>query len=259
MKNTAFNIAALAIMTFLTSCEDTTTIPVSKDLAVAEIVTDVLVTVPEKAIQYLYVTAPSGLSLRAHNNLNSDKLAVMPYGTKVEIVTAETNNTMKVQGVAGGMHEVSYNNKKGYAFNGYLSELFPPERGANAKMYIEDLQNTHPTATITEVTGGTASNPTNSQTLLLPTSKWHEAFLIAQKLYEIPRSFVVPSPKGKDKMVLKNPKQVSKNWISEIHVERKENTLQKIVYVNASESYGRTVIITKVGDMIQIEEVSEVK
>lgn len=257
MKNTALNIAALAILTFLTSCENKVAPSSNKDVAVADITHEV--TVPEKTISYLYVTAPSGLSLRTHNNLNSDKLAVMPYGTKVEIITLEQSNTMKVQGLAGGMHEVSYNNKTGFAFNGYLSELFPPEKGANAKMYIEDLQNTHPKAAFTTKTGGTASNPSNTETLMLPSTKWHEAFLIAQKLYEIPRVFAVPSPKGKDKEVIKNPKQTSKRWVSELLIERAGNTLQKIVFTNASEGYGRTVTITKAGDMMQIEEVGVVE
>jgi hypothetical protein len=254
MKNIAFNIGALAILALFTSCEKKTE-RTTTDLAVAEIITEV---VPKKIVGYLYVTATSGLSLRAYNNLNSEKLAVMPYGSKVEIVAVEEKNTMNIQGIKGGMHHVAYNNKTGYAFNGYLSELFPPERGANAKMYIADLQRTHATASIVEVTGGTASEPSNTQTILIPTSKWHEAYLIAQKLYEIPRSFALPKPKGKDKIVINNPKKKSKAWVSELQVERKEGALLKIMYANSSSNFKRTVTITEEADMMKIEEVRAV-
>ncbi|MGK0385565.1 MAG: hypothetical protein ACI849_000167 [Patiriisocius sp.] len=255
MKKIAFNIGALAIIALFTSCEKKIELTTT-NLAVAEFITEVI---PEKTIDYLYVTAASGLSLRAYNNLNSEKLAVMPYGTKVKIVSVEENNTMNIRGIKGGMHQVEYNNKTGFAFNGYLSELFPPERGATAKMYITDLQNTHARASITEVTGGTASKPSNTQTLLIPTSKWHEVYLIAQKLYEIPRSFTLPKPKGKDNVVINNPNKTSKAWVSELQVERKEDTLLKIVYANSSNNFKRTITITEEGDMMKIEEVREVQ
>ena len=70
----------------------------------------------------MYVTSISGLSLRAYANLQSEKLAVMPYGTKVKVVSLEKNPTMKVGDIVGGMNEVEYNHKKGFAFNGYLSK-----------------------------------------------------------------------------------------------------------------------------------------
>tara|TARA_B100000795_G_scaffold112494_1_gene83294 strand:+ start:8915 stop:9682 length:768 start_codon:yes stop_codon:yes gene_type:complete len=250
MKNTAFNIAALAMITLFSSCQDkikkTTT-----NVAVAETVKEV---VPQKGTRHLYVTAASGLSLREYNNLNSEKLAVMPYGTKVEVVLAEKNNTMNIRGVSGGMHQVAYNNKTGYAFSGYLSELFPPEPGANAKMYIADLQNTHPTASITALVGGTASEPSNTQTLLIPTIKWHEAYLIAQKLYEIPRSFALPEPKGEDQEVINNPNKLASTLLSELQVSRVEDTLLKIVFTFVSQDFKRTVSITQQDNMMKIEE-----
>ena len=43
---------------------------------------------------YLYVTAFTGLSLREYANIQSEKLAVMPYGTKVKVIIAEENPTM---------------------------------------------------------------------------------------------------------------------------------------------------------------------
>jgi hypothetical protein len=250
MKNPAFNIVAFAMITLFTSCEDKKK-QTSPNLTVAEIVTE---GAPEKATRHLYVTAASGLSLREYNNLNSEKLAVMPYGTMVEVVLVEKNKTMNISGVSGGMHQVAYNDKIGYAFSGYLSELFPPERGANAKMYISDLQNTHPTAVFSALVGGTASEPTNTETLLIPTTKWHEAFLIAQKLYEIPRSFALPEPNGKEEEGLHNPSKSINTLVSELQVIRIENALLKILFTQASLGFRRTVSITQQDSMMKIEE-----
>src|SRR5690554_4090740 len=46
-------------------------------------------TIPQQtAPEFMYVTAVSGLTLREHPNLQSDKLVVMPLGTKVKIISA---------------------------------------------------------------------------------------------------------------------------------------------------------------------------
>ncbi|MAZ73480.1 MAG: hypothetical protein CMC70_10080 [Flavobacteriaceae bacterium] len=250
MKKVACTIVALTIATLFMACKNETqtteATPDKQDLAVAD-------TTPTPETGYLYVTAPSGLTLREFNNLNSDKLAVMPYGTKLKVLTNEKNNTMTVGGIDGGMNEVEYNNKTGYAFNGFLSRFFPPERGANANMYVQDLKATFPKASYTETTGGTASKPTNTETVLLPTTQWHEAFYIAQKLYDIPMAFNFPSPKGKDTETIKNSNKPDQLFASDLLIERKDNQLQKITYSQAAEGFGSGVTITKEGDLMKLE------
>ena len=76
-----------------------------------------------KNSDYLYVTSVSGLSLRAYANLQSKKLAVMPYGTKVKVVSFRKKSNDESWRYIGGMNEVEYNHKKGFAFNGYLSNI----------------------------------------------------------------------------------------------------------------------------------------
>src|SRR5690606_37348851 len=142
------------------------------------------------------VTAVSGLTLRAFPNLQSEKLAVMPLGTKVKIVKAESETTMNVGGIDGAMDEVEYNNKKGFAFNGFMSKFSPPAEDASAKNYAEELKKDFSKVNYSEATGGTASKPTKTETLILPTDKWHEAFFTAQQLFAIPKSFAFPNPKG---------------------------------------------------------------
>ncbi|MDX1463257.1 MAG: hypothetical protein R3359_09380, partial [Marinirhabdus sp.] len=85
------------------------------------------------------------------------------------------------------------------------------------------------------------------------TTKWHEAFYIAQQLYEIPKAFSFPNPMGKDEEIIANSKKPEQLWESDLHIERKENTLQLIKYSQRSEGFGSSVTISKAGDLMKIE------
>jgi len=209
--------------------------------------------------EYLYVMAQSGLTLRAFNNLNSERIAKMPYGTKVKVITLEKNLTMDVSGIKGGMNEIEYNQKKGFAFNGYLSKFFPPELDAKIKGYATELQTFFPAVTFSESVGGTASKPTNTETLVLPTQQWHEAFFVAQRLFNFPKEFEFPNPKGNDEEIIKNKKTENTNKISELRIMRKEDVLQKIQYAYEAVNFGYTISITKEGDIMKIEKIETVK
>ncbi len=251
MKRVIYVFTACAGLFFLNACNETTNtdtpeIDTSQDLAVADIST-------ETSEMYLYVTAGSGLSLREFNNLSSEKLAVMPYGTKLMVLEREDLATMTVAGMKGAMHEVEFNHKKGYAFSGYLSRFFPPEEDIRSVVYAEDLQKHFPMVTFAETTGGTASKPTNTETLVLPTQQWHEAFFIAQRLHDIPKAFAFPNPKGRDVQLIKNNKPSPRLWVSELEVTRDKDVFQKIMYRYAGEGYASQVTITKEGEMMKIE------
>lgn len=250
MKKVAFTLIALTFATFFVACknesQDTQTLPDTQDLAVAD------TTLDPKA-EFLYVTAPSGLTLRKFDNLNSDKLAVMPYGTQLKVLFNEKENTMTVGGIEGGMNKVAYNNKSGFAFNGFLSKFFPPEKGTNAQMYVADLKATFPKVSFSRTTGGTASKPSNTETVLLPTEHWHEAFYIAQKLYDIPMVFGFPNPKGRKAETITNSEKPEQLEVSNMLVERKDDMLQKIRYSQAAEAYKSGVTITQEGAMMKIE------
>lgn len=257
MKNTITHIAAITLLALFTACDanendELATVNISeenKTEAIKEVVAK---------DNYVYVTAPSGLSLREYNNLDSKKMTVMPYGTKVKVITAEEKETMTVGGIKGGMHQIEYNNKTGYAFNGYLSGFFPPEKNSNAAQYVEDLKTTHPNAAYTKTTGGTASNPTETETVLLPTKKWHEGFTFAQRLFDLPLAFAFPGPKGRDGENITNPKQPDYLFLSKLVVSRADNQLQKITYNQAGEGYQSNITIVPEGDMMKIEYVTVV-
>lgn len=226
-----------------------TKITSEKDLAIAD-------TTPEKTSleSYLYVTASTGLSLREYANLQSEKLAVMPYGTRVKVLTAEKNPTMAIGGIKGGMDEIEFNHKKGFAFNGFLSKFFPPERDISAKGYAEELKIDFPNVIFNETTGGTASKPTNTETLILPTSQWHDAYFIAQQLFKLPKEFEFPNQKGKDLQIIKEKKFKKERWTSELQITRKKDAFSKIEYFYKNKGFSKLVTITKEGSTMRISK-----
>ena len=209
-------------------------------------------TIEESIPEFLYVTASSGLSLREYNNLNSDRLAKMPYGTKVKVIVTENKLTMNVGGIKGGMNEIEFNQKKGFAFNGYLSKFFPPETDIKVKGYAEELQLHFPEVQFDETVGGSASKPSNTETLALPTTLWHEAFFVAQRLFDFPKEFEYPNPKGKDKQVVQYTKTRNKGWKNQLEVTRIDNKLEKIEYLYESEKFDSTITIVKDGNTMKI-------
>ena len=261
MKTVKFLSLAFFSTTLFLSCKNeekpSTAISINSenDLAIVD------TTIEEKTtgVGYLYVTSASGLSLRAYANLQSEKLAVMPYGTKVKVVSSELNPTMKVGEISGGMNQVEFNHKKGFAFNGYLSKYFPPEKGISAKRYSEELLLEFPAVNYSETKSGTASNPINTEKLILPKTQWHEAFYIAQQLFNIPKEFEFPSSKGKDKEVILEKKFKKDSWVSELQITRKEDAISKVEYKYKNKGFTKTVSIYKDGEVMVINNLEEIK
>ncbi len=206
-------------------------------------------------VEFLYVTAPSGLSLREFGNLQSDKLA----STKVKIIKAEKKATMTVAGIKGGMNEVEFNQKKGFAFNGYLSKYFPPELNISAKGYASELQQLFPDVIYSEKKGGTASKPLNTETILIPKAQWHEAFFMAQRLFDFPKEFTFPNPKGKKGETIFDGKPKKGVWTSQLEVTRGDDGFEQIVYVYSAKLFNSKVTIIKEGDAMKISKTEEIK
>lgn len=219
----------------------------SNDLALAEVETEDAV--PES--QYRYITAYSGLSLREHANLQSNRLAKMPYGSRVKLIEVEADPTMTVSGISGGMDRVEFDHRSGYAFNGYLSRYFPPEQDITVQGYAKDLKKVFPKVSYESKNGGTASKPTLTETLELPGAHWHEAFFIGQRLYEFPREFEFPMPAGKDFELIKDNKPKRDLWVSQMEITRKDDQLHKIEYIYSSAKYNNRIsIMEKDGSML---------
>lgn len=249
MKTVAFSLIAFAGFSLFFSCKNDAKNNEETQTAITDSIP--AATAPEA----MYVTAVSGLTLREFPNLQSAKLAVMPLGTKVKIVNSEGKTTMNVGGIDGAMDEVEYNNKKGFAFNGFLSKFYPPAEDASAKNYAEELKKEFPKVNYSEATGGTASKPTKTETLLLPTDKWHEAFFTAQQLFNIPKEFAFPNPKGSNNETQQNGNKKKTDFISELQISRNENQLRKVIYSYRTEGFGYTVTITKETGGMKLEKV----
>jgi hypothetical protein len=209
--------------------------------------------------EYRYVTALSGLSLREFNNLQSEKLAKMPYGTKVKVISSEGKQTMNVSGIKGAMDEVEFNHKKGYAFNGYLSKFFPPEKDITVEGYARDLQQLFPEVTYAKSVSGTASNPISSEILLLPNAQWHEAFFTAHQLFDFPKEFDFPNPKGKDSEIIYDKDAREGVWMCQLEITRKDDRFEKIEYVYTSEKFNASVVIEPDGSHMKITRTEEVQ
>lgn len=205
---------------------------------------------PTNLETYLYVTAPSGLSLREYDNLQSDKIAKMPYGTKVKVLKVEGKTTMKISGIPGAMDEIEFNHKKGFAFNGYLSKYFPPERDISVKGYASELQALYPEVAFEKVSAGSKSKPLTIETLSIPNAQWHEAFIIAQRLFDFPKEFEIPSLNGKDFEVVKDKMPKKGIWTSQLEITRKDDVIKKIEYVYSSKKFKSTVRLIKQGDLM---------
>ena len=263
MKTAKILSFALASTTLFISCKKEVNpskeIKKNSENELAIVDTTIIEEKTKKNSDYLYVTSVSGLSLRAYANLQSEKLAVMPYGTKVKVVSFEKNPTMKVGDIVGGMNEVEYNHKKGFAFNGYLSKYFPPEKRISAKRYSEELQLKHKTVKYSENKSGTVSNPIITEKLILPNIQWHEAFYIAQQLFKFPKEFDFPSSIGKEKEVKLEKRFKKDSWVSELQINRKENKLIKIKYHYKNKGFTKKVAIYKEGGEIVISNIEELK
>lgn len=194
---------------------------------------------------YLYVTARSGLSLRAYNNLQSERLAKMPYGSRVKVLEAEDRPTMTVGGISGGMHKVAYNHKTGFAFNGYLSRYFPPEQDISPQGYADELQLHFPEVSFSKTTAGSVSKPETIETLTLPGGTWHEAFFVAQQLFDFPKEFDFPSKQGAVSQVIVDRKPKKGVWTSQLEISRSDDGFDLIRYHYEAKAFKSVVDIRK--------------
>lgn len=80
----------------------------------------------------MYVTANSGLLIRADANTNASKLGLAPYGAKVAVLE-QAEETMTIGGKTGHWTKVVYEDPndgaiEGWSFGGYLSATPPGEK-----------------------------------------------------------------------------------------------------------------------------------
>lgn len=77
----------------------------------------------EGSQKWYLVSAPSGLILREGPNRNTDKLDAIPFGEEVLLCSA-TNLDETIEGKSGSWIKVTWADKTGYLFSGFLTEIY---------------------------------------------------------------------------------------------------------------------------------------
>lgn len=217
-----------------------------------------LITATETALNqnYAYVLAPGGLYLRAHNNLHSERLTLMPWGSKVLIQEKPLDNTMTVSGIPGTMYTVRFNDLEGYAFSGYLGPYAPPGHKMNAAQYaayLREIQevDTEPSCgadskilnlpQYSRMVSEDLTAPSVTETLLMPGMNLNQAYLVAQRLFGIPEDLKCPSVAGPENAVYPDKKPKKGIWKSELAVRRANGQIQEMTYLYRSKNFMRRV------------------
>lgn len=212
---------------------------------------------------YAYVLAPGGLYLRAHNNLHSERLTLMPWGSKVLVEQTPQNNTMTVGGIPGAMYSVRFNDLEGFAFSGYLGPYAPPSHKMNAAQYTAHLIENQPEHSesleipqYTRTVSDDLTAPSVSESLFMPRMNLNQAYLVAQRLFGIPEDLKCPSVAGPENAVYPDKKPKKGIWKSELAVRRAQGQIQEMTYVYRSKNFMRRVSLTprENGVLIQAHE-----
>ena len=192
-----------------------------------------------------YVIAPNGLSLRKENTLKSEKITVLPLGSKLFLLKEAKDNSIEVENIKGGMHKVSYNGVTGYCFSGYLSPLYLPNEEQATEEYLYELKKYYPKITLESKPTSPDFHEGNIDTFTLPASSWHEIFYLVRGIYLLPKSFSYPNPSGPDEEIIEEPNKPEEVWSSSMTFTRTDNTLENITYYYRAEGFGYSIEITK--------------
>ena len=200
---------------------------------------------------YAYFLAPGGLYLSAHDNLHSERLTLMPWGSKVLVEQAPQNNTMTVGGIPGAMYGVRFNDLEGFAFSGYLGPYTPPSHKMNAAQYTAHLIENQPEHSesleipqYTRTVSDDLTAPSVSESLFMPRMNLNQAYLVAQRLFGIPEDLKCPSVAGPENAVYPDKKPKKGIWKSELAVRRAQGQIQEMTYVYRSKNFMRRVSLT---------------
>jgi uncharacterized protein YgiM (DUF1202 family) len=109
-----------------------------------------------------YVAYSTGVNMRKTPSLNADLLGKIPYATKLKLDYTKIDTiAVIVEGMTGYWAEVTYQNKKGYILNCYLTSVVPPKKGTK-KMEDYLLQLSPKLGTIMKFKTGNQTNVSES-------------------------------------------------------------------------------------------------
>lgn len=203
-----------------------------------------------------YVMATQGLSLRKAPNLQSDRVLVMHLGAKLTFTELPNAATDTIDYIPGRMVNVTYNEQKGYAYSGYLTRFYIPNKTLSAEEYKNIAVQTIPGVRYQEFENGPDFHQGYHGELLLPKASWHEAFYIAKSIYGIPASISFPNPRGKAKEIIEQKNKDANVWSSELYVTRNSSNLDTLQYSFREEGFGWGVtLFEKSKDTMQINHI----
>ena len=192
----------------------------------------------------LYVHAPSGLNMRTTSDPGSAKIATIPLGTKVKLLSAPASNGMLIDNLKGGMAKVSANGETGYMFSGYLLPYPVPTPGAKVEDYVQKLRNAQISYQFEEHRYDNDGHASYHEVFYLNKDDYQGAWVVAQRLFKIPKSMKFPDPNSKaDSETIDNPQAAAGTWGDGITVRRKNGKLIEISYFQEREGGGWSVSI----------------
>ena len=208
-----------------------------------------------KELGTYYVLAPNGLNLRSQADVNSEKLGVIPYASKVEIMEVAASSEMTVDNYPGGMAKVKFGQKVGYVFDGYLCRMPAPQvrksHGEyNFRDYVKSVRKEGLSIVYEKCDkdhngfgyGDENGYDINEESLIPYITDWAEAYLLAQRYFDL--QFPFPTPSTKEKEVFENPNKPEYIWYDQQTVYRNsEGEIIKIELWVRGEGGGRTIEI----------------
>ena len=255
MKNHIFTLAIISIVT-LASCNSKSNKEEPQQnnelIAIASPSNELTET-------YYYVNATSGLSLRSGTNLKSKKLLVLPYGAQVKYLSTPQHTAMTLGGISGEMVEVSYQGATGFAFNGYLTTLAPPQPRETVKDYANRISTKdHIVNVVTKAhKDGEAYGMTTS--IELPSKTWEETYKITQRLFNLPKE-IQPNFNTKGSVTILNKEKRERTLTDELTINvSSKGKIQNLAYAYNLKNYKRTVVVTKTQAGFLITEVEDSK
>lgn len=205
-----------------------------------------------------YVTASSGLSLRAGSNLNSKKILTLPYGAQVQFLSSPKDTEMVVAGVAGKMLEISYQGAQGYAFDGYLSSLAPPQINEDIVDYARRIGTQNKPVVVLKTPNKKGENYGLTTSIELPAKSWNEAYTISRQLFMIPNSLKLNLDSKRIPTRLENNNKRARTLVDELVISKNDaDKMQAITYTYALKDYSRKVTLTKTLNGFKAVEVEE--
>ncbi|AWH73813.1 hypothetical protein DCS32_06495 [Dokdonia sp. Dokd-P16] len=204
---------------------------------------------------HFYVNSSSGLSLRSGTNLTSKKILTLPYGAQVSLLSNPEHTEMTVDGITGEMIEVNYQGATGFAFNGYLTSLAPPQPNEDLEAYTNRISTPERPIKVLKKANKKGEDYGMTTTLELPAKNWNEAYRISQRLFNLPKGINPELSNRKETVTIINGDKRDRTQTDQLTINiTPKGDIANITYSYSLRDYKRTVMIKKSNNAFVITE-----